>query len=60
MAEFINIYAGALVALSSLRDHAGSPDKIPQQTDNAGRPAKAGCGLSASPLSPETALALQP
>jgi hypothetical protein len=54
MREFVNIYAGALVALSSLRTQAGNSDRIPPQggsglppseaadeADPAGRPADA-------------------
>ncbi|MFC3674772.1 hypothetical protein [Ferrovibrio xuzhouensis] len=37
MSEFINIYAGALVALSSLRGQAGVSRKIPHQTETGSR-----------------------
>lgn len=50
MAEFINIYAGALVALSSLRDQAGSSGKARQPAESGGRPADAaGDAASARP-----------
>lgn len=60
MSEFINIYAGALVALSSLRNQTGASRKIPHQTETASRSIGAAGDFASAVCRPEAAPILQP